>query len=255
MSATVTASFPGSGTATGSVDFFDITTAVDLGSMPLSNGLAALSTSGADARNACHHVDLFGRRQLSFEQHQRRCHCDQPVNHRAGPDGECGDLAWSGNAFINVSDAVYVDSGSSSAVSLSGNSRIKAAVIDVHGGVQMSGNATISPTPITKAASLADPLAGLAGPSTGGAINHGSYALSGNSKATISPGIYGAISVRGNAVLTLAAGIYIIEGGGLSISGNASVSGAGVLIYNAGSCLSRCWRKFRADQFLGERGC
>src|SRR5262249_9525357 len=30
-------------------------------------------------------------------------------------------------------------------------------------------------------------------------------------------------------------GIYIIEGGGLTVTGNASISGTGVMIYNAGS--------------------
>ena len=48
-------------------------------------------------------------------------------------------------------------------------------------------------------------------------------------------GIYSGITLSGNATLTLNAGIYIIEGGGLSVSGNASVTGSGVMIFNAGS--------------------
>ena len=52
---------------------------------------------------------------------------------------------------------------------------------------------------------------------------------------TIQPGIYSKISVSGNAKLTMAPGIYIIEGGGFSVSGNASVTGSGVMIVNAGS--------------------
>ncbi len=35
--------------------------------------------------------------------------------------------------------------------------------------------------------------------------------------------------------MTLNPGVYIIEGGGLSVSGNASLTGNGVLIFNAGS--------------------
>ena len=65
--------------------------------------------------------------------------------------------------------------------------------------------------------------------------NHGSESLSGNSQATINPGIYSQITVSGNASLTLNPGIYIIEGGGFTVTGNASVSGSGVMIYNAGS--------------------
>ena len=54
----------------------------------------------------------------------------------------------------------------------------------------------------------------------------------------MSPGIYTSIQVSGNARVTLSnsgSGIYIIEGGGLSVSGNASLRGNGVLIFNAGS--------------------
>ena len=52
---------------------------------------------------------------------------------------------------------------------------------------------------------------------------------------TIQPGIYSSIAVSGNAELTMCSGTYVIEGGGFSITGNAGVSGSGVLIVNAGS--------------------
>ena len=120
-------------------------------------------------------------------------------------------------------------------MSASGNATVKASVINVHGGVQKTGNASLSPAPITGAATLADPLSGLPLPSTSGLTNFGSESLSGNSSATINPGIYSQISASGNAKLTLNSGLYIIEGGGFSISGNASVTGSGVTIFNAGS--------------------
>jgi hypothetical protein len=41
--------------------------------------------------------------------------------------------------------------------------------------------------------------------------------------------------VSGKASVTLNPGLYLIEGGGFTVSGNASVSGAGVMIYNTGS--------------------
>ena len=146
-----------------------------------------------------------------------------------------GALSLSGNASINISGVVYVDSSSSSALSAAGNAQVKAGAIDVHGGVQKSGNASLSPAPVTGAPVLADPLASLALPSTSGLTNYGSESLSGNSSATIQPGIYRQITVSGNAKLTMSSGIYIIEGGGFSVSGNASVSGSGVMIVNAGS--------------------
>ena len=49
---------------------------------------------------------------------------------------------------------------------------------------------------------MADPLASLAEPSTSGLTNYGSESLSGNSSATIKPGIYSQITVSGNARLT-----------------------------------------------------
>jgi len=145
-----------------------------------------------------------------------------------------GALTISGNASISIPGGVHVDSSSSSALSASGNIQIKASVIDVHGGVQKSGNASFSPAPTTGAAVLADPLAALASPSTSGPTNFGSESLSGNSSATIKPGIYSQISASGNGTLTLNTGLYIIEGGGFTVSGNASIVGSGVTIFNAG---------------------
>jgi len=144
-----------------------------------------------------------------------------------------GALSLAGNASIKVSGVVYVDSSSSSALSASGNAQVKASAIDVHGKVQKSGNASLSPTPVTGAAVLA--AVSLPSPSTMGMTNYGSFSLGGNSSATIQPGIYSQISVSGNAKLTMTSGIYIIEGGGFSISGNAGVTGSGVMIFNAGS--------------------
>jgi hypothetical protein len=45
----------------------------------------------------------------------------------------------------------------------------------------------------------------------------------------------GGISVSGNASVTLLPGVYYIEGGGFLVSGQASVSGTGVVIINAPS--------------------
>ncbi|HEV3311885.1 MAG TPA: S53 family peptidase, partial [Chloroflexota bacterium] len=146
-----------------------------------------------------------------------------------------GSLSLSGNASLKIPGAIVVDSSSPSALTASGNAQIKASVIEVHGGVQKSGNASFSPAPSTGAAVLPDPLASLAEPSTSGLTSYPSVSLSGNSSATIKPGIYSQIIDSGNGTLTLTSGLYIIEGGGFSVSGNASVSGSGVTIFNAGS--------------------
>jgi hypothetical protein len=128
---------------------------------------------------------------------------------------------------------VVVDSNSPTALTESGNAQVKAATIQVVGGVQKGGNATLSPAPVTGAAAAADPLAGLAAP-TGGTFR-GSVSLGGTNTQTIDPGVYSQISVSGNASLTLNPGVYVIAGGGFTVTGRASVSGNGVMIYNAGS--------------------
>ncbi len=146
-----------------------------------------------------------------------------------------GALSLSGNAQLNIGGAVFVDSSSGKALQASGNAQVDASVTDVVGGDQVSGNASFNHQPVTHASVAADPLAGLAPPSTTGLTNWGSVNLGGNCSLTINPGIYSQISVSGNASLTLMPGIYIIAGGGISVSGDATVCGQGVLIYNAGS--------------------
>jgi len=102
------------------------------------------------------------------------------------------------------------------------------------GGYQKASGETFSPTPATGAGALADPLAGLATPSTSGLTNYGSFSKSSGSW-TINPGIYSQISISSSASLTMNPGTYIIEGGGFTVSGSGNVSGSGVTIFNAGS--------------------
>ena len=250
LTATVSANLPGSGTPSGKVDFFDTTTAIDLGSLALSGGSAALRTTSLTPGSHAITVTYSGDRNFLASSGLISTIIVSPSIIVLDPTAG-GAVSISGNASINVSGGVYVDSGSSSALSASGNAQIKAAVIDVHGGVQKSGNASFSPAPVTNAAPLPDPLSGLAGPSTSGLTNYGSYSLSGNSKATIKPGIYTQIAVSGNAALTLAGGTYIILGGGLSVSGNASASGTGVFIFNTGNNYPGTSTKFGAISFTG----
>ena len=142
-------------------------------------------------------------------------------------------LSLAGNARINMPGIVYVDSNSSSALSASGNALVEAGAIDVHGGVNQSGNSSLNPAPVTRAPVLA--VASLPSPSTAGMTNRGSLSLGGNSSTTIQPGIYKQISVSGNAKLAMTSGVYIVEGGGFAVSGNASVTGSGVMIVNVGT--------------------
>jgi hypothetical protein len=145
-----------------------------------------------------------------------------------------GALNVSGNGHITIPGSLFVDSNSSTAVTAGGNSHVTATAIQVVGGVQQSGSASLSPSPTTGVAAFADPMAFLSGPSTSGLTNYGAVSYT-HGSYTLQPGIYNQIKASGNASLTLNPGLYIIEGGGMTVSGNASISGAGVTIYNTGS--------------------
>ncbi len=234
ITATVKANAPGSGTPTGGVDFFDSTTGVDLGTVALSGGVASLSTTTLSSGS--HSITVSYSGDLNFLTSSTTTSTITMGQSLIVLDPTAGGaLSISGNASIKLSGGVYVDSSSSSAILASGNAAISAAVIDVHGAVSKSGDASFSPAAVTKAAIVNDPLSGLAVPSETGLMNYGSYNLSGNSSGSIKCGIYSTITVSGDASLTMSAGIYIITGGGFSVSGNASVTGTGVTIYNANS--------------------
>jgi hypothetical protein len=62
------------------------------------------------------------------------------------------------------------------------------------------------------------------------------HTLNVTSSVTLQPGLYiGGINISGQAHVVLAPGIYYLQGGGLTVSGKATVTdnGLGVLLYNA----------------------
>src|SRR5262249_27026293 len=141
-------------------------------------------------------------------------------------------LALSGSASITIPGLVQVDSSSAMALVARGTALIQAGSIQVVGGYHLQDQATFSPTPATGVASVPDPLAGLPAP-TGG-VRRGSVNLTSGSQ-TINPGIYTQIKVSGTGSLTLNPGIYVVAGGGFAVTQTGSITGSGVLIYNAGS--------------------
>jgi len=236
FAAVVSANSPGSGTPTGTVDFFDTTTNTDLtpGGVPLSAGTATYAATSLQAGIQTIKATYLGDPNfLTSSASTGTITIGQSIIVLDPSAG--GALSLSGNASIELTGGVFVDSSPSTALSASGNAAVKASVIDVHGGVSKSGNASFSPVPAAGTPVLADPLASLAEPSTSGLSIYGSESLSGNSSATIQAGIYSGINVSGNSKLTLGSGIYIIEGGGFTVSGNASVTGSSVMVFNAGS--------------------
>jgi Flp pilus assembly protein TadG len=233
-------------------------------------------------------------------------------------------IGVTGNFSINASCGVIDDSSSSSAFTATGNGTFDATSFGIVGGTADSGNISINPTPITKIAPAADPLASTAEPivssctqastnksgqysitgnnpvvdvaagvypsgisitgnnptvtfsggtygnnivvdgnsgnvtfnpgqyqntgtsdsidiegNAGTTFASGSYtfcgrvSITGNNVVTLSPGLYsGGISITGNANVTFLPGTYILAGGGLTVTGNSTLSGTGVTFYD-----------------------
>ncbi|MGH7193934.1 MAG: Ig-like domain repeat protein, partial [Candidatus Saccharimonadales bacterium] len=230
FTATVIADAPGSGTPTGSVDFFDTTTNDDLGSAPVLGGAATLTAPALPAASQTILVKYLG--DANFTASSTAASVSPLASIYVLNATLGGALALSGNASIQVPGVVVDDSSSSTAAVANGNAGVKAAEIDVVGGARASGHATFDPAPLTGHAAVPDPLRNIAAPSGGTSL--GAISLAGNSSLTIHPGVYARISVSGKAQLTMTSGVYVIAGGGFAVSGNASVNGAKVMIYNAG---------------------
>ena len=236
FTATVGAVSPGAGTPTGSVDFVDANTGADLtpGGVALVSGSASFSTAALASGPHVIRASYSGDGDFTpSSANTGTVTIGQSIIVLDPSAG--GVLTLSGNAAINLPGEVFVNSSSSSAITASGNAKLQATQIDVHGHVQRSGNATLSPAPMIAAPVSLDPFASLAQPDTTGLVSYGSAVFGGSASGTIYPGIYSQISVSGNARLILSCGTYIIEGGGLSVSGNASISGTNVTIFNSGS--------------------
>jgi hypothetical protein len=144
-----------------------------------------------------------------------------------------GALSLSGNAKIDAASLLSVSSSSSAAVKLSGNADVTAAAVRIAGGDQVSGHASFEEAPVSGAATGGDPLAGEAVPTAG--ASQGPITVS-SGTVTLGPGTYSSITVSGNGHLILKGGTYVIGTGGITVSGNATVSddGTGILLYNNG---------------------
>ncbi len=232
LSATVTAKAPSNATPAGSVDFYDTTTQVDLGTVSLSaNGTASLTTATLPVGPQT--ITVSYAASSNFLAASTSVSATIVESIYTLNSSLSGDLSVSGNASVNIAGLIQVDSKSSTALQASGSATVSASAIHVVGGVQTSGSATLSVKPVTGSASVFDPEAALTVP-TGG-TKQNSVNLGGSQTLTINPGIYGQISVSGNAKLTMNPGVYVLAGGGFTVTGNGSVTGSGVMLYNAGS--------------------
>jgi hypothetical protein len=139
----------------------------------------------------------------------------------------------SGSTIINSQCGIVVNSNHTRAMVISGSASITASTIDVTGNYSTSGSAFFTPTPTTGVSPTADPLAALSPPTFSG-CNFTNKSISGSTAATLTPGVYcGGISISGSTgLITFQPGVYILNGGGLQISGSRPIQAQGVGFYN-----------------------
>ena len=147
-------------------------------------------------------------------------------------------LAAAGNSTLSIDAnanvpgpycAAQVNSAGASALTINNNAVISLHSIRVRGGVSISGSATVSPTPVNGAATVADPLLAVSEPAFT-ACDFTNYVANGT--VTLQPGTYcNGIRLNANARVTLVSGNYVIYGGGLDARNNSRLSGSAVTIF------------------------
>jgi Flp pilus assembly protein TadG len=149
--------------------------------------------------------------------------------------GNVTDVIDTGTATLNMSSCnIMVNSPSSSALSISGTATINARSASIVGNYTTSGDAHLNVTDgiTTGSAPMNDPYANVQIPPYSG-CNQTNYSVSTSHTLTPVNGIYvlcNGLRVTGQGNLTLQPGVYIINGGNMSVSGGATVSGNGVTI-------------------------
>ena len=148
---------------------------------------------------------------------------------------DSGAFTAQGTTSVVASCGIFVNSNASGAMSAKGNASVVASQILVYGTSSIGNNASVSPTPIDHAGSQPDPLASMSMPSFENECDYTNYSTNnGSGSVTLSPGVYcGGISISGGTV-TFNPGLYVLNGGGMTINGNGTVTGSGVTFFNTG---------------------
>ena len=136
-----------------------------------------------------------------------------------------------GSASVSAACGVIVDSSSGSAMNSSGSAGVTATSIAVTGN---TAGCCYSPTPQTGVPPEPDPFAQRAAPVFSG-CDYTKFKVTGGTKI-LTPGVYcDGIDITGGSTVTFSPGLYVLNGGGLSVSGNAVMHGTGVTFYSTGS--------------------
>ena len=138
----------------------------------------------------------------------------------------------SGTATIDISCGVYVNSDDPDALVQNGDSCLYATGIAVVGGYSGGDDPCVEPRPAGHMPMLPDPLASLPEPEVGGGCNPANIHVGNGETVTLTPGCYsGNIRVNGDGQLDFAPGTYILDGAGLDIGAQGTVTGDEVFFF------------------------
>lgn len=152
---------------------------------------------------------------------------------------EPNSLNNNGGGYVEIKNAdIIVNSNAPDGSIATGGGVLKAPDFWLTGdpGWSTSGGGTFEGTIHSKQEPTPDPLAYLDPPDKSTLImqsNNPTHA-SGSRVLTLSPGVYrGGISVSGQASLVMLPGIYYMENGGFSFTGQGSLTATGVMVYTS----------------------
>jgi hypothetical protein len=140
----------------------------------------------------------------------------------------------SGVTTVNGTPIVVNSTHSEGSIAGGGGS-VAAMEFSLTGGYTTTGGGEFIGPIYTERRPMEDPLADLPVPNPLAMSKQSTRKIQyTNGSETLSPGVYkGGISVSGTGSLTLQPGVYYMDGGGFSFSGQGSLYGDGVMIYNA----------------------
>lgn len=166
------------------------------------------------------------------------------------------DFSITGSGTISVPGCdIFDNSDSSNALTLTGSGSLTAKAIAIVGNYTRTGSGSISPTPVTGTAPVADPLSNLVFPTVNTSGCSAAQNFTGSTAHQLEPGCYDGISNTGSGSLTLTSGNYTINGsftstgsgavnlgagqyivtGNLSLTGSGALTGSGVTFYTEGT--------------------
>ncbi len=142
-----------------------------------------------------------------------------------------GAVRIAGGAQVQLGCGILVNSNDTEALTQSGTSCLTASRLKVAGG---AAGDCLNPTPQTGVNQISDPMADLQKPSyLQGVCDYDTKIVVNSGEiVTLSPGVYcNDISIVSDGQVNFLPGEYILDGAGLNISGQATVTGDGVSFY------------------------